>query len=510
MAKHHPTPALGVIVPSPFERMLEALHAATVRGDDARAGELRRSIDSDLCARERVLGIGTDRAEARHRLGDRAQDEDRPDELRDPLPRARPRLRPRVRDARLLADVEPPPRRAGPRRPARSGPHRHVAITRADRGRTPRRARPTGRRVPRRLDRGPAARPAAVRDDRRPRMAARAPAALLRRPPRQPARQRGDGRGRGRLPARAAPRRSARSDEHQRDAVHPRAGARRRARARPRRAQRREGPTSAAPGRHAVAAVPRAGAATPRCSTPPPSSTARTSDGDRTAAHCSPRSATPACASASWSRSRGGTSISPAARSACAPLKTSAGVRTVDLQPELLDELTAWRATTRHARPSDRVFPRATGRPLDRHAIRKRVVVRAAERANDRIADAGGGAAAPGRPQPARPAPHVRVMARGRGRGSRVRDGAARPHRPIDDTRAVRPRAALQGAAPARPPPRGRRGLVTRRAARQRAARGHDGVGRPRGGSGEASATRPARGRVHAQTCALARRERPA
>ena len=62
MAKHHPTPALGVIVPSPFERMLEALHAATVRGDDARAGELRRSIDSDLCARERVLGIGTDRA----------------------------------------------------------------------------------------------------------------------------------------------------------------------------------------------------------------------------------------------------------------------------------------------------------------------------------------------------------------------------------------------------------------------------------------------------------------
>ena len=83
--------------------------------------------------------------------------------------------------------------------------------------------------------------------------------------------------------------------------------------------------------------------------------------------------------------------------------KTSAGVRTVDLQPELLDELTAWRATTRHARPSDRVFPRATGRPLDRHAIRKRVVVRAAERANDRIADAGGGC----EPLPAGLSPHA-------------------------------------------------------------------------------------------------------
>jgi integrase len=69
--------------------------------------------------------------------------------------------------------------------------------------------------------------------------------------------------------------------------------------------------------------------------------------------------------------------------------KTAAGVREVDVQPELLDELTEYRAVTRHAAPRDLVFPTSSGRANNRHAVRKRVVLRAAERANERIADGG-------------------------------------------------------------------------------------------------------------------------
>src|SRR3954470_17830235 len=42
--------------------------------------------------------------------------------------------------------------------------------------------------------------------------------------------------------------------------------------------------------------------------------------------------------------------------------KTSAGVRTVDVQPELRDELLTWKASTRHGDTSDLVFPTSTGR----------------------------------------------------------------------------------------------------------------------------------------------------
>ena len=46
------------ITPTPFEAMLEELHAATVTSDDARAVELRAAIEDDLATRDRALGIG--------------------------------------------------------------------------------------------------------------------------------------------------------------------------------------------------------------------------------------------------------------------------------------------------------------------------------------------------------------------------------------------------------------------------------------------------------------------
>ncbi len=69
--------------------------------------------------------------------------------------------------------------------------------------------------------------------------------------------------------------------------------------------------------------------------------------------------------------------------------KTEAGVRDVDLQPELREELALWRATTRHPEPADLVFATAKGKPDNRNNIRRRVLVRAVERANERIAKNG-------------------------------------------------------------------------------------------------------------------------
>jgi integrase len=70
--------------------------------------------------------------------------------------------------------------------------------------------------------------------------------------------------------------------------------------------------------------------------------------------------------------------------------KTDAGVRTVDVQPELRDELLSWKARTRYAEPGDLVFPTSTGRPDNRNNVRRRVLVRAVERANERIAEGNG------------------------------------------------------------------------------------------------------------------------
>ena len=69
--------------------------------------------------------------------------------------------------------------------------------------------------------------------------------------------------------------------------------------------------------------------------------------------------------------------------------KTDAGVREIDVQPELRDELVAWRAGTPFAGPDDFVFPTRAGGAQNRHNVRQRVVLRAAERANERLEKAG-------------------------------------------------------------------------------------------------------------------------
>ena len=71
--------------------------------------------------------------------------------------------------------------------------------------------------------------------------------------------------------------------------------------------------------------------------------------------------------------------------------KTDAGVRTVDIRPELHDHLAAWKASTPHPTPSSLVFPTSTGRPNNRNNVRRRVLLRAVERANQRIAAGAGG-----------------------------------------------------------------------------------------------------------------------
>jgi len=70
--------------------------------------------------------------------------------------------------------------------------------------------------------------------------------------------------------------------------------------------------------------------------------------------------------------------------------KTEAGVREVDVQPELLDELLEWKAATRYGAPGDLVFPTASGRPGDRNHVRRRTLAQAIERANARIDREGG------------------------------------------------------------------------------------------------------------------------
>lgn len=82
--------------------------------------------------------------------------------------------------------------------------------------------------------------------------------------------------------------------------------------------------------------------------------------------------------------------------------KTDAGVRLVDIQPELREELAIWKSQTSFRGPSDFVFPTGTGKPQNRNNVRRRVVLRAAERANVRLA-------AEGRPDllPERLSPHA-------------------------------------------------------------------------------------------------------
>ena len=64
-------------------------------------------------------------------------------------------------------------------------------------------------------------------------------------------------------------------------------------------------------------------------------------------------------------------------------------MRTVDVQPELREELVAWRAVSPLTGPDGLVFPTRTGAPQNRHNLRQRVLLMAVERANARLVGAG-------------------------------------------------------------------------------------------------------------------------
>jgi integrase len=70
--------------------------------------------------------------------------------------------------------------------------------------------------------------------------------------------------------------------------------------------------------------------------------------------------------------------------------KTSAGERTIDIQPELHDHLVGWKMKTRYSNPSSFVFPTQRGRMDHRSSVRQSVLVRSVVRANERIAEYGG------------------------------------------------------------------------------------------------------------------------
>ena len=69
--------------------------------------------------------------------------------------------------------------------------------------------------------------------------------------------------------------------------------------------------------------------------------------------------------------------------------KTQAGERTVDISPDLLDELKAHRHRTRFAGQDDLVFPTSRGTINNRSNVLKRVLRPAIARANDQLAMAG-------------------------------------------------------------------------------------------------------------------------
>ena len=63
--------------------------------------------------------------------------------------------------------------------------------------------------------------------------------------------------------------------------------------------------------------------------------------------------------------------------------KTDAGVREVDLSLDLLEELLAWRATSRATDPDAFVFVTVSGRPRDKDNVRQRVIAPVVRRANE-------------------------------------------------------------------------------------------------------------------------------
>ena len=71
--------------------------------------------------------------------------------------------------------------------------------------------------------------------------------------------------------------------------------------------------------------------------------------------------------------------------------KTPAGVRTVDVPPQLRDALVALKTRSVFTAHTDFVFATGTGRPGNRNNVRRRVLLRAVERANRTIAESGNG-----------------------------------------------------------------------------------------------------------------------
>jgi integrase len=69
--------------------------------------------------------------------------------------------------------------------------------------------------------------------------------------------------------------------------------------------------------------------------------------------------------------------------------KTDAGARTIDLLPALAGDLRAHKASARPASSSERVFPTQAGNALNDGNVRKRILARAVERANERLEAAG-------------------------------------------------------------------------------------------------------------------------
>jgi integrase len=69
--------------------------------------------------------------------------------------------------------------------------------------------------------------------------------------------------------------------------------------------------------------------------------------------------------------------------------KTEAGERTIDLPPALRDELALWLDRSPFKAPTALVFPTTTGKPDNRNNVRRRLLVKAVERANKRLAELG-------------------------------------------------------------------------------------------------------------------------
>ena len=69
--------------------------------------------------------------------------------------------------------------------------------------------------------------------------------------------------------------------------------------------------------------------------------------------------------------------------------KTEAGVRVVDLTPALREELALWLDRSPHKQPTDLVFPTQRGHRDTRQNVRTRLLVKAINKANEKLVAAG-------------------------------------------------------------------------------------------------------------------------